>query len=380
MYNEYVLIVIVFDLIFTDSDRDSIFHRLFTFLSVQFFLVILLNVFVCYIIFFFQAEDGIRDIGVTGVQTCALPIWAVFSQGAPLRSRVERRLPALSSLRGQRPAQDTRWAAVGKRRMSLPISATMARAASSPTPGTVRSRRTASRKGSRPRSPSASTSASAAASASYWPRCRRSRKRCRSVTRPVSAARSRAGSALTRGWTRASSRSGSRSPATSASRIARPLRPVMSVSTDASLRLASSSVFCSRCTWLACSRTSCLRVRRSARSARVAGSGTKLGRISPCASNSASQDASATSVLRPGRFFTCAALARISTRSPSNSTCQTRSEEHTSELQSRQYLVCRLLLEKKKKINKCLLIELLNSIISSLLYYIRHIKDLSNKY
>src|SRR3712207_8368786 len=32
----------------------------------------------------------------------------------------------------------------------------------------------------------------------------------------------------------------------------------------------------------------------------------------------------------------------------------TRSEEHTSELQSRQYLVCRLLLEKKnqRKINK----------------------------
>src|SRR3712207_7946258 len=28
-----------------------------------------------------------------------------------------------------------------------------------------------------------------------------------------------------------------------------------------------------------------------------------------------------------------------------------RSEEHTSELQSRQYLVCRLLLEKKKEIN-----------------------------
>src|SRR3712207_8598672 len=31
-----------------------------------------------------------------------------------------------------------------------------------------------------------------------------------------------------------------------------------------------------------------------------------------------------------------------------------RSEEHTAELQSRQYIVCRLLLEKKKKINiKC---------------------------
>src|SRR5438445_3483420 len=31
----------------------------------------------------------------------------------------------------------------------------------------------------------------------------------------------------------------------------------------------------------------------------------------------------------------------------------TRSEEHTSELQSRQYLVCRLLLEKKNNIKKC---------------------------
>src|SRR3712207_8137467 len=28
--------------------------------------------------FFFQAEDGIRDIGVTGVQTCALPILTPF--------------------------------------------------------------------------------------------------------------------------------------------------------------------------------------------------------------------------------------------------------------------------------------------------------------
>src|SRR3712207_7269982 len=32
-----------------------------------------------------------------------------------------------------------------------------------------------------------------------------------------------------------------------------------------------------------------------------------------------------------------------------------RSEEHTSELQSRQYLVCRLLLEKKKKTTKKLI-------------------------
>src|SRR3712207_7993391 len=34
-------------------------------------------------------------------------------------------------------------------------------------------------------------------------------------------------------------------------------------------------------------------------------------------------------------------------------THQKRSEEHTSELQSRQYLVCRLLLEKKKPHHRC---------------------------
>src|SRR3712207_8478785 len=38
-------------------------------------------------------------------------------------------------------------------------------------------------------------------------------------------------------------------------------------------------------------------------------------------------------------------------RMPDDGRCisKARSEEHTSELQSRQYLVCRLLLEKKKK-------------------------------
>src|SRR5690349_24968463 len=33
------------------------------------------------IIFFFQAEDGIRDLYVTGVQTCALPIFGVGGRG-----------------------------------------------------------------------------------------------------------------------------------------------------------------------------------------------------------------------------------------------------------------------------------------------------------
>src|SRR5690606_40578290 len=35
--------------------------------------------------FFFQAEDGIRDFHVTGVQTCALPIWRDIRSAQPLR-------------------------------------------------------------------------------------------------------------------------------------------------------------------------------------------------------------------------------------------------------------------------------------------------------
>src|SRR4051794_41952903 len=40
--------------------------------------------------FFFQAEDGIRDGRVTGVQTCALPISAVSWSRAPSRLRRNR--------------------------------------------------------------------------------------------------------------------------------------------------------------------------------------------------------------------------------------------------------------------------------------------------
>src|SRR5690606_28755466 len=35
-------------------------------------------------VFFFQAEDGIRDFHVTGVQTCALPIWLALRYAANL--------------------------------------------------------------------------------------------------------------------------------------------------------------------------------------------------------------------------------------------------------------------------------------------------------
>src|SRR5207248_6459710 len=44
---------------------------------------------------FFQAEDGIRYRTVTGVQTCALPIWALIFLLAP---RLEAVLPALPAL------------------------------------------------------------------------------------------------------------------------------------------------------------------------------------------------------------------------------------------------------------------------------------------
>src|SRR3712207_7036210 len=48
------------------------------------------------------------------------------------------------------------------------------------------------------------------------------------------------------------------------------------------------------------------------------------------------------------RTDTAAPTADISDVTPDPRSTAVRSEEHTSELQSRQYLVCRLLLEKKK--------------------------------
>src|SRR3712207_1766422 len=45
-----------------------------------YYIFLILSTYVFFLFFFFfQAEDGIRDIGVTGVQTCALPIWAILA-------------------------------------------------------------------------------------------------------------------------------------------------------------------------------------------------------------------------------------------------------------------------------------------------------------
>src|SRR5206468_5470780 len=43
--------------------------------------------------FFFQAEDGIRDLIVTGVQTCALPISRFLEESAEFAQRFEPHLP-----------------------------------------------------------------------------------------------------------------------------------------------------------------------------------------------------------------------------------------------------------------------------------------------
>src|SRR3712207_9438262 len=59
-------------------------------------------------------------------------------------------------------------------------------------------------------------------------------------------------------------------------------------------------------------------------------------------STAASSSASCTEVARSAAVARAAAAAFATGVAP-------RSEEHTSELQSRQYLVCRLLLEKNKK-------------------------------
>src|SRR2546430_4274227 len=45
-------------------------------------------------IFFFQAEDGIRDLTVTGVQTCALPISRLRDQGAATHEVHDRQAEA----------------------------------------------------------------------------------------------------------------------------------------------------------------------------------------------------------------------------------------------------------------------------------------------
>src|SRR5205809_5770512 len=70
-------------------------------------------------IFFFQAEDGIRDVAVTGVQTCALPIWRSGSVrsaapvapqpvAAPAAARPRRGAPLRGELQPEAPRSEER--------------------------------------------------------------------------------------------------------------------------------------------------------------------------------------------------------------------------------------------------------------------------------
>src|SRR5205809_7600481 len=51
-----------------------------------------------FIFFFFQAEDGIRDVAVTGVQTCALPILALDAEQLVLLTRMVRLLSGIKPI------------------------------------------------------------------------------------------------------------------------------------------------------------------------------------------------------------------------------------------------------------------------------------------
>src|SRR3712207_8806220 len=48
--------------------------------------------------YFFQAEDGIRDIGVTGVQTCALPIFGAVAGAVSARRVRMTAMPQMVAL------------------------------------------------------------------------------------------------------------------------------------------------------------------------------------------------------------------------------------------------------------------------------------------
>src|SRR5437660_49853 len=50
----------------------------------------------CFFFFFFQAEDGIRDGHVTGVQTCALPIWILTFSPASNQIQIQTYSPYIN--------------------------------------------------------------------------------------------------------------------------------------------------------------------------------------------------------------------------------------------------------------------------------------------
>src|SRR5438067_13614218 len=58
------------------------------FLRYLFFFIFYVFLYLFFFFFFFQAEDGIRDRNVTGVQTCALPIYSVRAKAKEVRPKM----------------------------------------------------------------------------------------------------------------------------------------------------------------------------------------------------------------------------------------------------------------------------------------------------
>src|SRR5205807_6252919 len=70
-----------------------------TFLFLSVFILLLFVFCFFFFFFFFQAEDGIRDYKVTGVQTCALPI-STAAAHATSSARIVRGQPPLRRTSG----------------------------------------------------------------------------------------------------------------------------------------------------------------------------------------------------------------------------------------------------------------------------------------
>src|SRR5258708_36477357 len=60
-----------------------------------------------FVFFFFQAEDGIRDDLVTGVQTCALPISMIGTNCEDHQLRIDQVVPIIVGTREMPAAQDS---------------------------------------------------------------------------------------------------------------------------------------------------------------------------------------------------------------------------------------------------------------------------------
>src|SRR5438132_5050099 len=118
-----------FEFICVGSSRISIFSMFirlfFSFLLIFFiFCTSLCFLFFFVFFFFFQAEDGIRDHCVTGVQTCALPIfssWHAFTSCVAHHGNFGGRATAVAS----RPVGVVAWRCIsvppGGRRSSREI-------------------------------------------------------------------------------------------------------------------------------------------------------------------------------------------------------------------------------------------------------------------